>query len=338
MHRERYLRGGLPESRGMCYKRMMQMKRRRRRKPRTAPVKPDQAPLQPVYPEEQERAVVPRADEGDNEQELQPRAAPEPGNQDEAQPQRRGKRRRRGGAGRKRPAGTPAVAPQADTQEPEAAESPASDAAAGMEPSAEPERAARVRPQQYAHPQSQSKKQPRGTVVLTIGLPGSGKTSWFRRRAITPLSSDLLRMMLFDDIAEQRYQDLVFSTLRYLLRARMIARMPWNYVDATNLSPRERRGWIKMAQEFGYEVHAVFFDVPIEVCTERNARRGRMVPDDVMQRMAGKLRAPTFEEGFSKITVVRVKKQKPSEPMSSIDNVVDDVEEPGGPGVADENY
>jgi len=174
--------------------------------------------------------------------------------------------------------------------------------------------------------------------VLTIGLPGSGKTSWFRRRAITPLSSDLLRMMLFDDITEQRYQDLVFSTLRYLLRARMIARMPWNYVDATNLSPRERRGWIKMAQEFGYEVHAVFFDVPIEVCMERNGRRGRLVPEDVMQRMAGKLRAPTFEEGFSKITVVRVKKHKPSEPMSSIDNVVDDVEEPGGPGMADENY
>jgi len=29
----------------------------------------------------------------------------------------------------------------------------------------------------------------------------------------------------------------------------------------------------------------------------------------VMRRMAGKLRAPTFEEGFSKITVVRVKKK-----------------------------
>jgi predicted kinase len=178
----------------------------------------------------------------------------------------------------------------------------------------------------------------RGTVVLTIGLPGSGKTSWFRRRAITPLSSDLLRMMLFDDIAEQRYQDLVFSTLRYLLRARLIAHMPWNYVDATNLSPRERRGWIKMSQEFGYEVHAVFFDVPVEVCVERNTRRGRMVPDDVMQRMAGKLRPPTFEEGFSKITLVRVKKQKPSEAGSQADNVIAVVEEPNGPGVADESY
>lgn len=147
----------------------------------------------------------------------------------------------------------------------------------------------------------------RGVVVLAIGLPGSGKSTWFKRRGVTPLSSDLLRTVLFDDITEQRYQHLVFSTLRSILRARLIARMPWNYVDATNLSPKERRHWIQMAREFGYEVHAVFFDVPLEVCLDRNLRRQRIVPDDIMREMAAKLRPPKFEEGFAKITVVRVK-------------------------------
>ncbi len=152
----------------------------------------------------------------------------------------------------------------------------------------------------------------RGFVVLTIGLPGSGKTTWFKRRGVTPLSSDLLRTLLFDDITEQRWQGLVFSTLRSLLRARLIARMPWNYVDATNLSPHERRQWIKMAKSFGYEVQAVFFDVPLEVCLDRNKRRERTVSEDVMRKMAERLRAPDFKEGFSKITVVRVKGAGPS--------------------------
>jgi predicted kinase len=153
------------------------------------------------------------------------------------------------------------------------------------------------------------RKKPKGVVVLAIGLPGSGKTTWFRRRGVTPLSSDMLRSVLFDDVEEQRYQGLVFSTLRSLLRARLVARMPWNYVDATNLSPRERRQWIHMARGLGYEVHAVFFDVPLEVCLERNHRRDRVVPEDVMRRMAAKLRPPKFEEGFSKIVMVRVKRK-----------------------------
>jgi predicted kinase len=156
-------------------------------------------------------------------------------------------------------------------------------------------------------PELAAAKSPRGYVVLTIGLPGSGKTTWFKRRGVTPLSSDMLRSILFDDITEQRYQGLVFSTLRSLLRARLIAKMPWNYVDATNLSPHERRQWIKMAKSFGYEVQAVFFDVPFEVCMERNSRRERNVNEESMRKMAERLRPPSFKEGFSKITVVRVK-------------------------------
>jgi predicted kinase len=156
-------------------------------------------------------------------------------------------------------------------------------------------------------PELAAAKSPKGYVVLTIGLPGSGKTTWFKRRGVTPLSSDMLRSILFDDITEQRYQGLVFSTLRSLLRARLIAKMPWNYVDATNLSPHERRQWIKMAKSFGYEVQAVFFDVPFEVCMERNSRRERNVNEESMRKMADRLRPPSFKEGFSKITVVRVK-------------------------------
>jgi predicted kinase len=150
----------------------------------------------------------------------------------------------------------------------------------------------------------------KGTVVLAIGLPGSGKSSWFKRHNIHPLSSDLLRELLFDDALEQRFQDLVFSNLRSMLKARLIARRPMNYVDATNLTPHDRHSWIKLAKDYGYDVQGLFFDVPLEVCLERHQRRGRAVPEDIMRKMAGKLKPPTFEEGFSKITVVRVKQKE----------------------------
>lgn len=207
---------------------------------------------------------------------------------------RRRRRRGRGGRGRTGAAG-PAQAPLqptlARTQEAEGGvEQPATPAA--------------------THAAETPARKPKGVVVLAIGLPGSGKSSWFKRHNITPLSSDTLRMLLFDDPTEQRFQDLVFSNLRSMLKARLIARRPMNYVDATNLSTHDRQGWIKMARDFGYEVHGVYFDVPVEVCLERNQRRQRVVPEDVMRRMASKLHPPSFEEGFAKITVVRVKKKE----------------------------
>jgi predicted kinase len=190
------------------------------------------------------------------------------------------------------------VVPAADSPEPVAAKP-------------EPKMVVETQPESLSTPpvEQAALKSPKGYVVLTIGLPGSGKTTWYKRRGVTPLSSDLLRTLLFDDITEQRYQGLVFSTLRSLLRARLIAKMPWNYVDATNLSPHERKQWIKMAKSFGYEVQAVFFDVPLAVCMERNSKRDRQVTDEVMQKMAERLKPPTFKEGFEKITVVRVKGQ-----------------------------
>ncbi|MEO6966282.1 MAG: AAA family ATPase [Acidobacteriaceae bacterium] len=252
-------------------------------------------PLQPSYPQPpgQEDAAQSHV-QAIHADEVSPEGAgaPEPSVDRKEKPSGRQWRNRRGGRSEGR-----------GESKPENQATPASS------PDGEPKLVLETQPDSLSQPPAelQASKSPKGYVVLAIGLPGSGKTTWFKRRGVTPLSSDMLRSILFDDITEQRYQGLVFSTLRSLLRARLIAKMPWNYVDATNLSPHERRQWIKMARSFGYEVHAVFFDVPFEVCMERNMRRDYMVNEAAMRGMAERLRPPSFKEGFHKITVVRVK-------------------------------
>ena len=223
-----------------------------------------------------------------------------------------------------RPTYPEAVPVHATEAEPAVEASPEAEAAPDA-PAAEPKVVVETQPESLATPPAEltAVKSPKGYVVLAIGLPGSGKTTWYKRRGVTPLSSDLLRTLLFDDMSEQRYQGLVFSTLRSLLRARLIAKMPWNYVDATNLSPHERKQWIKMAKSFGYEVQAVFFDVPLAVCLERNSKRDRQVSDEVMHKMAERLKPPTFKEGFEKITVVRVKGHPGTEPATPAEAAVE---------------
>jgi len=142
-------------------------------------------------------------------------------------------------------------------------------------------------------------------IVLLVGLPGSGKSTWLAANGASGLSSDRLRGMLADNETDQTIHDRVFQTLRYILRQRLAIGRPVTYVDATNLTCQERAPYLGIGKAYGCEMEAVFFDVPLEVCRERNAGRNRVVPEDALRRMAAKLEPPTAAEGFSRIVVVR---------------------------------
>jgi predicted kinase len=145
----------------------------------------------------------------------------------------------------------------------------------------------------------------RPRIVVLVGLPGSGKSTYLERLGVTALSSDAMRLLLCDDATDQSIQRRVFATLRFLLRQRLEIGRPATYIDATHLSLWERRPYLQLGQLYDCDVEALFFDVPLEVCLERNRKRQRVVPPEVVERMAAKLVPPTLEEGFSAITVIR---------------------------------
>ncbi len=141
-------------------------------------------------------------------------------------------------------------------------------------------------------------------VVVLCGLPGSGKSSYLDGLRVAGLSSDHLRQLLADDEADQSIHQQVFETLRYLLRQRLALGRPVTYIDATNLTPEERHPYIAIGRAYGCEIEAVFFDVPLEICLERNRLRPRAVPEEALRKMAAKLQAPSQAEGFSLVTIL----------------------------------
>ena len=146
-------------------------------------------------------------------------------------------------------------------------------------------------------------------LVITVGLPGSGKSTYLARLGVNAISSDEIRRLIIDDPHDQTIHARVFAAIRYLVRQRIAVGRPETYVDATHLTPWERQPYVRIARRFQCELEALYFDVPVEVCVARNRWRQPMVPEEAIREMARLMIPPTTEEGFTR--VVRIKDSNP---------------------------
>src|SRR5512133_3379074 len=132
---------------------------------------------------------------------------------------------------------------------------------------------------------------PSPCVVVLVGPGASGKSTWaaahFAPDAI--VSSDRLRALVGtgeDDIAASSD---AFALLEEIVRRRQARRLT-TVIDTLGLDPERRRVWLAQARDNDLPCVAVAFDTPAAECRERNRRRSKRIPADVL---SGQLRAWT---------------------------------------------
>ena len=149
-----------------------------------------------------------------------------------------------------------------------------------------------------------------GALVVLIGPSGSGKST-FAQKHFKPaqiVSSDACRAMVADDEADQAATTAAFAVLHCIVEQRLHAGR-LTVVDATNVQAKARRPLLELAARYHRPCAAILFELPPQVCKERNRQRvDRVVGDFVVDRQYAQ--APVSEgvlshEGFDPVIVLR---------------------------------
>src|SRR5262245_42056512 len=150
---------------------------------------------------------------------------------------------------------------------------------------------------------------PELSLVVLVGPSGSGKST-FARKHFKPtevLSSDHYRALIADDESEQSVTPDAFELL-HLTAAKRLAFGRLTVIDATNVHPDARKQCLDLARRYHVLPVAIVFDIPVEICLDRNAKRtDRHIPARVVKNHAEALRRSfrrMRDEGFRAIHVL----------------------------------
>ena len=146
--------------------------------------------------------------------------------------------------------------------------------------------------------------------IMLVGIPAVGKDTWAReyikKHPYTVIhSSDDIREELYGDASHQGSPIKVFEQMRSRTLRDLRAGKDVIY-NATNIKYKDRKSILSQLKKIdNLTCYCKIFVAPVEVCKERNAKRDRVVPDFVYDRMLKSFQIPFYEEGFASIEVVK---------------------------------
>jgi len=131
-------------------------------------------------------------------------------------------------------------------------------------------------------------------LVLTMGLPASGKSSF-----VTSHLAEL-EWISKDRMPNNRSK----SRRQKQLAEQALALGKSMVIDNTHPQAAERREWVDWAQARGLEVIGYYFASRLEDCLARNRQRHPTVPEVALFSIAKEFERPSREEGYNHLYYV----------------------------------
>jgi predicted kinase len=129
-------------------------------------------------------------------------------------------------------------------------------------------------------------------LVITVGLPRSGKTTWARAQGLPIVNPDSIRLALHGQRFVSLAEAFVWAIAHLMVRALFLAGCDAVIVDATNVTQKRRDEWVRLASEVGAEYVAHVIETSPKECAARALERDDLEILPVIDRMAAEWDLP----------------------------------------------
>lgn len=121
-------------------------------------------------------------------------------------------------------------------------------------------------------------------IILTVGLPRSGKSTWAKKQGFPIVNPDSIRLALHGKRFEPLAEDFVWATAYVMARSLILAGHDTIIVDATNNTKKRRETWINKFNDC--EIKFKLIDTSKEICIRRAMQENDVVIIPIIEKMA----------------------------------------------------
>jgi len=121
-------------------------------------------------------------------------------------------------------------------------------------------------------------------LILTVGLPRSGKTTWARKQGVPMVNPDSIRLALHGKPFIPESEGFVWAIAFVMAKALFLSGHLVVIIDATNTTEKRRNEWVRKFQDCRISFEE--FKTSKEECIKRANESGTEFLIPIIERMA----------------------------------------------------
>lgn len=129
-------------------------------------------------------------------------------------------------------------------------------------------------------------------LILTVGLPRGGKTTWARQQGVPIVNPDSIRLALHGERFISLAEPFVWAIAKLMVRALFLAGHQQVIVDATNTTQKRRDEWRSPDWTLAYKI----IPATAQECISRAKAEGDQYIIPHIERMAATYESPNSSE------------------------------------------